>query len=1252
MFEIPEDIEEREPSFEGPLGQAWMLQAEELGIAAETEFVLRAFDASSSMLKIGAVLGLAARVEMPNLCPITHWRAGGGKIWCAYPRIQEATRLSEASLARLSWNEAIELWRPLANAIKSLHAKGVVHGQINPHSVWHDSAASRLVAADGATWIIHRPDGIWWAYGERPSAGDDIAALVRLLLYVHLPRGMAEQVEPDLAGVPAYAIPGVRRALLGDGFESVAELLKSLAPSPTHGVPSKESGSRSETVLFGRVHDLEEVQGNERLGKGVKFRITHPEFDESGRQSGYADARGAFFYEGAHGEVYRSVQDVWEGAELNIIDAHQVQDSRGESYYTASPRTLPVLEPHWPVTVSSVLKAEGCVSRYFVDIRDDGESSHYLVFGILLHQMLEKLAAPSQDDSQPSFEELWDAAFPDLRLAMLAAGMQDKDIGRFHADAKIHYQNIIGFTRGRGGSQNRVGWTGQNVEATRYSSVYGLEGRIDLVTEDEKAGLHIVELKSGRARDEHVSQVRCYKLLWDGIAETRDMAVTGYLLYSKEGALRSTPLDDPLRDRKLLRARNSLVAAHRALADGLDDFQLPYFMQVPRNCNAPACRFRKDRCKNQSGLLGLDPSDARLEIWPNFGADLVERARRYWRHLTRLIELENWVGNEALGEILQSGRLRERVQSFRAVSGLELVSANAEKGFVTFQGEGLKAFSTRDRVVAHREDFHRSHILRGRVTQVSRDGISIRATGVANAETLPTHGWVIDKVPVRIGYRSAHRSLYRFIQSQRKSLFQVLLEPQSGRAEMLMSGDRTTELLPETLELLNDDQIEAVAAGVSAPQGALIQGPPGTGKTTVIAHLVRELVRQNKRVVLSAQTNTAVDTMLQKVFEVDSSIEFLRIGGSRKSTRLARVIESAERDVARYFTDDLAVATESIDELAAELQRIKVFGCTTHAAAKSDPIDFLRRGKKEPVFDIAIVDEATQITEPMTLAPIVLAKRFVLVGDHRQLPPIVENDRASSHYIEGWTTPLFSEESAPAPPQVGLFDSAVDGADLSDETMGLAGLDRSLFERLVDEGVPYIMLRDQYRMHEHVMSYSSRAFYGGKLRAHKSVAGETLEVEDGQIPGGSHPVVFAHVEAESDGRINGSEAHAVVQTIRSIRESLGSAVSIGVISPFRAQGQLIRDLLEELGAQGADVDVDTVERFQGSERDVILVSLVKTDRTGEFLSDPRRLNVTLTRARKKLIIFGHRGCLELDPLFRALIHQSETHEIEWKPETV
>ena len=1324
---LPETILDEPPAYELPFGRVWQRRARQILEPCEVEtarYLLRRLEAAPGAMVAGAVLRHSSGLEHPRCWGPNFWRMERGALWVATIR-PLGEPLALADLPRMSWSEGLELWRPLVEAIGRAHRRGIVHGQITPWTVWYDGEAERLTAVDAGCWVGDRvPEAegarMWWAPELRvepiervPTPFVDIYGLARLLLWLVSPREEATRPRPSFAGLPAFAIPALERAVKADPGARVTrieELLAATSPSLLEAYDERvQSAAREEktTVLSARISDREQVT-HERMGQGIKFYLNVPP-SHPGEED---EQLGAFFYEGVDRSLYDSVRWGWEGAQLNLLDARVVTDSRGRQFITSHRETLPVLEPTWPVSVSNVLKAERCTSRFLVDERDNGASSRALVLGNLVHGLLEDLTSPQP----PGFEQAFERRAQRLRLDMLAAGLDDADMQGVRRDAHQHYKNLEKFTRARSGDpdapeamlsptprwpgesvyndepHHNVGWSGRHIEVTRYSPLYGLEGRIDLATEDEREGLQIIELKSGSAWDGHLSQVRCYTLLWDALARQRDLEISGYVLYSRHGRLNAVPMDDISRERRILRARNELVACHRSFVDPTFEYQPPHFMQEPRNCRAPSCKFRRDRCREQTSVLGLDPKDDPEQAaavggsWAGVEVEVVARAWSYWRHFNRLVEMERWAQNSALGAVFQPGRLGERIAEHRAVTGMQMVRVDLEANTITFEGEGAQIFGGRGRVLAHRGDLHSGHILQGYLEGSGPRHVTLRTQAAQIADTLRSDDWILENLPARLGVRPAKRALYAFMRRRDGRLMRALLAPEQARElfepapepvapRITPQADLPARTRPSRSPALNARQQEALEVALRAPLGALIQGPPGTGKTTVIAQIVRELVLRGQRVLVCAQTNTAVDTILSKV--LDAGVRtFLRVGSEERSPQLATALAAAGADAGLFFTRTLAERTDSLEELGRALATCPVWGSTTYRAVGDAALSFLDREVGAPAFDTVIVDEASQLTEPMTLAALNRGARFVLVGDHRQLPPIVQSEQALSTYFDGSRErvggieqmegeeaipPTLSEELAadrPTPERPPAFQ--IDGAL---EQIGCAGLDRSLFERLI-ERLPHVMLEEQYRMHADIMAFSNRAFYQERLAANAHVAQHRLAWSPGYLEGlepalaarldGGRPLVFEHIEGVDAGRLNAAEAEAVADTVEALIDpgafqtggSYGPRPSVGVISPFRAQVQRIRERLEErLGQRAWDIDVDTVERYQGGERDIILVSLVKTERAGDFLSDLRRLNVTVTRARKKLILFGYRPCLTLNPTLRALLEQPETHRL-------
>ncbi len=339
----------------------------------------------------------------------------------------------------------------------------------------------------------------------------------------------------------------------------------------------------------------------------------------------------------------------------------------------------------------------------------------------------------------------------------------------------------------------------------------------------------------------------------------------------------------------------------------------------------------------------------------------------------------------------------------------------------------------------------------------------------------------------------------------------------------------------------------------------LIWGPPGTGKTRVIPEIVRNI---HGDVLLGAFTNTAVDKMLLALLDSDPSIRFLRIGRAADSPELARRLANP----AEYFSDDIATTQTSVRAIRRTMDSIQIIASTAHRACT---LPYLRQRQ----FEMTIIDEAAQLTEPLTLGLILRARRFVLIGDDRQLPPVV---RTSALAI-------------------------------------------SMYERLKQEAEAsssgaLTMLDTQYRMHPEIMEVSNRLFYGGLLQT-------GVDEEQRRSPEGPS-VLFVPVPTTSigtpDSRRNESEAKVVSLLVHRYKAlPLNQPLTIGVVSPFRAQVALLRRLLADV-----DVTVDTVERFQGGERDIMILSLVRAE-SSDFVFDERRFNVAITRARRKLVLVAH-----------------------------
>jgi superfamily I DNA and/or RNA helicase len=439
---------------------------------------------------------------------------------------------------------------------------------------------------------------------------------------------------------------------------------------------------------------------------------------------------------------------------------------------------------------------------------------------------------------------------------------------------------------------------------------------------------------------------------------------------------------------------------------------------------------------------------------------------------------------------------------------------------------------------------------------------------------------------------------------------------------------------------LNPSQFEAVRFALAAEDVAIIHGPPGTGKTTTLIELIRQITRKGQRVLAVAPSNIAVDTLFEKLLATGEKA--IRVGHP------ARVLPEL-----RQYTLDAFVETHPNVKLARKLAR-EAYALREQAAkyTRARPAPGERRAKRQEAkqmladarkiedqvaeslltsarvvcatltgldrelldsqhFDWCIMDEASQSTEAAAWSPLQIVDRLVLAGDHFQLPPTIISAQAAA---EGF------------------------GISLLERLIELPGQDISR------------RLTVQYRMHQDIMKFSSQEFYQDSLVADLAVRGHLLQDLPGlpaneltqtsllfiDTAGASYD---ESAEPEGDSLFNLSEADLVVEKVQALLDAGLSAADIAVISPYSAQVRLLRERLQQ-----PELEIDSVDGFQGREKEAVLVTLVRSNRDGVigFLDDVRRMNVALTRARRKLIVIGDSATITAHPFYQRMVGYFES----------
>ena len=797
------------------------------------------------------------------------------------------------------------------------------------------------------------------------------------------------------------------------------------------------------------------------------------------------------------------------------------------------------------------------------------------------------------------------------------------------------------------------------LEPTFLSATYGLQGRLDLLHESS-TGYDLVELKSstkvpfGEPWSNHAAQAQLYRLLLESVfgadGETAGRGRTS-ILYSNaalgQPAVRRVDQDQELIDR-LLSARNQLVGTELQLARATGPRQTAHLLAPVLHPNLMALP-----------AFGKSKAEKVANAWA--AADPVERA--YCLELARFAAREmrlTLLGDEgrpgdAGGQaglwLLPQAR---KHQNFSLLDDLVLVEDHsnaddsareglgphlifqrpAEGREVNFRaGDTLILYPRRKAVSPSLEEADSQPPAASRLTVLDAQVVK-----VVLAEDLGADGRVVLSVRNR---RMAPRYLlghshwalepdtYDTFRREWAGLSAFLgLAPERRKRLLARTGPRPPEgwragAAPATTAA------EVVARALAAPDWFVLCGPPGTGKTrAVLRELAVSLYQQDKQVLLAAYTNRAVDEICEQL--VDAGLPFIRVGSRLGTAPGYRpyLLDNMLRDCTtrQAVRDRLGTCPFYVGTVASLLGKPELF--------------MLKQ------FDLAVVDEASQVLESPMLALLAKVRKFILIGDHRQLPAVVAQEPETSAI-------------------------AAECADLLRDELGLTNLRNSYFERLfrrAEKHWPHAhgTLADQYRMHQDLAALVNQDFYDNQLRCPQPWQAAPLDRSAWPAPDPAdgfalalrtRRVVFVptcRLPEDLSMKESAQEAELAARAAACVAQGYGASFNpestLGIIASYRNQAARIRarlaQLAVELGLPAlAQVSVDTVERYQGSQREVIIVSfcchhehqlelMVSPDETGQV---DRKLNVALTRARQQLVLLGNEAILRRAPHHAALL---------------
>lgn len=930
---------------------------------------------------------------------------------------------------------------------------------------------------------------------------------------------------------------------------------------------------------------------------------------------------------GVNEEFKDTVEELWRYAQLNLLDV--TVDDNG--VYTPS---FIVLEPDYLLDISSLAECYkdygSHPANYFLSRLVPIENARPLLLGNIANLFLDEWIYAGE--KEPDYTECMKKAFRQypIELAACEELRNPQKEKEFAQDCRMHFEHI------RETVQKTFLQPGYNLdkndavlEPSYICEALGIQGRLDYMQRDMSS---FIEMKSGKA-DEYAMQGRLepkennrvQMLLYMAVLEysmgQERRSMHPYLLYTRY------PLLYPARAswaqvRRIINLRNCIVASEY----GVQLHNHPSFTQRLLAQINPSVL-------NQKGLQGrfweqyLKPSISRFGERMEL---LTPLERTYFYTLYNFITKELYTSKS--GDVNCESRtgasalwlstLDEKRDAGEILYDLTIVenhASQAHKAFIIlsipqYEETFLPNFRNGDVVVLYErnngmDNVTNKMVFKGNIESITDNELRIRLRAAQqNPLVFPENSrYAVEHDTMDTTFRSMYLGLSSFmdVNPERREL---LLGQRPPRFDMAYE-DRITR---------TTDDFERVALKAEAAcDYFLLVGPPGTGKTS---RALRRMVEHfyacpSTQVLLLAYTNRAVDEICRSLSAILPQVDYIRVGSEL----------SCDARFRKHLLENVLAECNNRREVNIRMADCRIYVGTVASIASKPELFKLKH------FDVAIVDEATQILEPQLLG-ILCARfkdgrngigKFILIGDHKQLPAVVlQSNEQSEVHDEGL------------------------------RRIGLYNLKDSLFERLYrfhlqEEHCRAVdMLCRQGRMHPGVASFPNREFYAGKLEA----LGLPHQLENVDAP-----VRFIPSERDTEsvsGKTNRNEARIVAQLAADVyhlyKETFEVNRTLGVITPYRSQIALIRKEIQALGISALnEISVDTVERYQGSERDVIIYSFCVnylyqlkflpnlTEENGVWID--RKLNVALTRARRQLYITGVPDILSHNLIYRRLI---------------
>ena len=915
---------------------------------------------------------------------------------------------------------------------------------------------------------------------------------------------------------------------------------------------------------------------------------------------------------------------------LNLIDVEIDQDG------ICRPRAFVVL-PDYLMDVTAVAN---CFKSYgtepdlhLLNKLKRFTSSPALMLGNIANFFLDELV----NQKEANFDELFIKVFKLNPLAF--ALMDDSTLMEIRDKARTHFLNLQKVI-----SENLLALDIDPntlvLEPSFYSQKYGIQGRLDALALGDNDINSIIELKSGKIfkpnhdgiNSNHYIQTLLYDLLVRSVYGTRVKSMN-YILYSAlvERSLRyATPSNAS--QMEAIQIRNNMLALEEKLCQLL-----------PNNDLALSTLDSVLSTERLIKVSGYEASD--LQAYEELSASFSNFEKTYFLVWLGFIAREQKISK--LGEdnahqrrglsSLWRHSLRIKEEVFSILQKLELISPEAaamDEAVLTFKRtestNRLANFRKGDLVVLYPYREMETNVLKEQMfkctlVDINATEVSIRLRAKQSNISIfeANKNWNAELDKLDTGFNNMYRSVYQFMghDERKKKLILGLEAPRQAQPSQKYVCEELTPIQQGVFD-----------KAIASQDYFLLWGPPGTGKTSVmLKNMVQHFLHNSSQsILLMAYTNRAVDEICGALQSIDGlgQNEYIRIGSKYASdpkyadSLLSNRMKDFKTRAA--LSDFIKSKRIVVGTMASILGKVELFTLKN--------------------FDRCIIDEASQILEPMMLGILPYFKHFTLIGDHKQLPAVVAQRKTFTQ---------------------------VDNKHL--EKIGLKDLRDSYFERMYHRlqdqewNHAYANLSEQGRCHAELMAFPSETFYHGFLELLPSRGMDQTEVlalrTEGESPWNilaTQRKVFINTQPEFSGnpKMNTHEAQKVGELLTYLKKLYQinnvniSKDTIGIITPFRAQIACLKNHFEEMKLDYEQVMVDTVERYQGGARDIIIISLCTND---VFQLDSmvslneegidRKLNVALTRARKQLIILGNKDILEKNQLYKKWIEHAYTIDL-------